>query len=208
MSAASKILSVILRIGQLCCSLIVLGIIGHFFWRIGKAGNTQADNRLIYTLVLASISTVLSLLFMIPFKLGFYACPLDFCFFGLWLVDFILLELLTGINTCNAVWYYNYWGYYWGGFWRTPIVVTGPVSIGWSGCASWKTVLAFSFIASMAFLLSSFLGAYVVTKYREEKKMGMRTAPLAPKPEQGGVFENQPPRDPHAPSNGVPPITV
>jgi len=203
MSAASKILSVILRIGELCCSLIVLGIVGHFFWCVGEA-NTYADNRLVYTIVLASISTVLSLLLMVPFKFTFYACALDFIFFGLWLVDFILLELLTGINTCDAVWYYNYWGYYWGGFWRTPIVVVGPSSIGRSGCSSWKTVLAFSFIASMAFLFSTFLGAYNVAKYREETKMALRTPHLGPKSEQG-VLQGPPPPDPHAPSTGTPP---
>ena len=203
MSAASKILSVILRIGELCCSLIVLGIVGSFFWRVGQA-NTYADNRLVFTIVLASISTVLSLLLMVPFKFTFYACALDFILFGLWLVDFILLELLTGIHTCDAVWYYNYWGYYWGGFWRTPIVVTGPFSIGWAGCSSWKTVLAFSFIASMAFLFSTFLGAYNVAKYREEKKMALRTPHLGPKPEQG-VLQSYPPPDPHASSTGAPP---
>lgn len=204
MSAASKILSVILRIGELCCSLIVLGLVGHFFWRVGQA-NTYADNRLVFTIVLASISTVLSLLLMIPFKFTFYACAIDFVMFALWLIDFILLELLTGIHTCNSAWYYNYWGYYWGGFWRTPIIVTGPASIGWSGCSSYRTVLAFSFMASMAFLFSSFLGAYNVIKYRDERKADLRTPHLGPKPKEGLLQSPHHP-DPHTPMSDAPPI--
>jgi hypothetical protein len=103
---------------------------------------------------------------------------------------FLITQQLTGFNTCDGPWYYNYWGYYWGGFWRTPIIITGPWDIGWSGCSSLRAVLAFSFIAALCYLLSSFLvrprytkecvfswlttdglqGVYVVVNYREEKK--------------------------------------
>ncbi|KAB5542747.1 hypothetical protein GE09DRAFT_1133181 [Coniochaeta sp. 2T2.1] len=167
---ASKGLSIFLRIWELISSLIVLGIVAHFFSRV-KLANANADSRLIFTISIASISTAVSLLFMMPFTFTFMACPLDFILFVLWLVAFILLELLTGNNTCNSYWYYNYWGYYWGGYWRTPIVVTGPASINWAGCSSWRVVLAWSFMASMAFLGSSILGVYVVVKYKEEKRM-------------------------------------
>ena len=65
---------------------------------------------------------------------------------------------LTGVHTCNAVWYWQYWGYYWGGFWSTPtVIVRGPADINYAGCGSWKAVLAWTFILSIAFLLSSFV---------------------------------------------------
>lgn len=169
MGAAFKAFSVFLRLGELACSVIVLGLVGRVLWHIGQA-NTYSDARLIFTTVVACISTVASLLLMVPFTFTFFACPVDLVLFVLWLVAFILLELLTGINTCNGVWYYSYWGYYWGGFWRTPIIVTGPWDLGWSGCSSLRAVLAFSFIASMGYLLSCFMGAYVIVKYKEEKK--------------------------------------
>ncbi|KAB5517400.1 hypothetical protein GE09DRAFT_1158706 [Coniochaeta sp. 2T2.1] len=188
---ASKVLSIGLRIWELTCSCIVLGVVGHFLSRVNLA-NANADSRLIYTIIIASISTAVSLLFILPFTFTFMACPLDFILFVLWLVAFILLELLTPNNTCDAFWYYNYWGYYWGGYWRNPIIVTGPASINWSGCSSWRVVLAWSFMASMAFLCSSILGVYVVVKYKEEKRMRQRGY-------YGGVSKEQAPLPPPQP---------
>jgi len=99
---------------------------------------------------------------------------------------------LTGIHTCNATWYWSYWGVLWGGFWRTPRIVNGPADIGWSGCSSWRAVIAWSFISFFLSLCSAILvshgtkdfgpdacdpadalttqGAYVISKYREEKR--------------------------------------
>jgi len=171
MGSASKIISVFLRVGELCCSVVVLGLVGRVLWYAGQA-NTYADGRLIFAIVVASISTLASMLFMVPFMLTFYACPIDLVMFVLWLLTFIFIELISGLDTCGGTWYYNYWGYYWGGFWRRgpSFVVTGPWDIDWAGCGSLMAVLAFSFMASMAFLLSCLLGAYEVIKYKEEKK--------------------------------------
>lgn len=50
---------------------------------------------------------------------------------------------------CDADWYYNYWGWYWGGGYDR-----------WTyggACSNWRAVLAFSFMASISFLLSSIL---------------------------------------------------
>jgi hypothetical protein len=83
--------------------------------------------------------------------------------------DFLLIicnvHLLqkTGSSTCSARWYYNYWGYYWGRFWRVGPI--GTVSINGAGCAQWRTVLAFSFIAWFLHLLSGILGVYVFRTY-------------------------------------------
>jgi len=61
---------------------------------------------------------------------------------------------LTGSNTCDADWYYNYWGYYWG---RWYYVAPPGIDVNWTGCSAWRTVLAFSFIAIILYLLSFFL---------------------------------------------------
>jgi len=169
MGSVSKVLSVILRLGELVFGVIVLAVLGRFLYLVGEA-NAYADSRVIYTTVVSSIAIALSILLMPPFTYSFMAFPVDFILFALFLVAFCLLEALTGTNTCGAVWYWSYWGFFWGGFWRTPVLVTGPGDIGWAGCSAWRTVLAFTFISSMTFLCSSFLGVYVVMKYREEKK--------------------------------------
>jgi len=170
MGAVSKVLAVILRLSELVCGVIVLGILGHFLAIVGQA-NTFGDARIIYTVVISCIAIALSIIFLLPFTYSFMAFPIDFVLFTLFLVAFCLLESLTGINTCNSTWYWSYWGFFWGGFWRRPgFVPNGPGSIGWAGCSSWRTVLAFTFLASIAFLFSALLGAYVVMKYRDEKR--------------------------------------
>jgi len=169
MGSASKVFSVILRLGELACAVIIVGLLGRFLAMVYDA-NAYTDSRIVYTMVIASIALALSIILMPPFTYSFMAFPIDFIFFILFLVAFCLLELLTGIHTCDSYWYWSYWGFYWGGFWRTPIVVTGPSDIGWSGCGSWKATLAFTFILSIVFLMSSGLGFYVVMKYREERK--------------------------------------
>lgn len=67
-----------------------------------------------------------------------------------------LSQKLTGTNTCSSAWYYNYWGYNWGHYYRTPVVASAGV-INNAGCADWRCVLAFSFISSMLSLASFLL---------------------------------------------------
>ncbi|CZR68842.1 uncharacterized protein PAC_18742 [Phialocephala subalpina] len=193
MSVAARVFHVLLRIGEFISSVIVLGLIGRVLYMVGQA-DASTDSRLIYTTVIASISTIFSIIFVLPFLYAFLAFPMDFIMFVTWLVAFCLMEALTGIHTCDAFWYWNYWGFYWGGIWRRNIVVHGPADINWVGCSSWKSVLAFSFIVSMTYLLSSCLGAYECLKYREVKRG--RLAQLHTSP--GLITKEAPPADPEA----------
>lgn len=67
----------------------------------------------------------------------------------------------TGSHTCSSRWYYDYWGYYWGRFWRVGPI--GTVNIDTAGCAQWRTVLAFSFIAWFLHFMSGILVSFLVT---------------------------------------------
>jgi len=181
MGSTSKVCAVILRVWELVCSAVVLGIVARFVDRINDAG-VGNDSRLIYTLVLASISTLYSILFMPPFLYNFLAFAADFILFIMWMVAFGLLANVSihhrpcrvrmertnpgrsqrsATNTCNSYWYWNYWGYYWGGWYYNPIVVNGPADIAYSGCSQWRAVLAFSFMASITFLLSAILVSFL-----------------------------------------------
>ncbi len=174
MGAASKAVLVVVRVWQLICSVIVLGILAAFMNRLHNA-NGPNDGRIIYSIVTASISTAFSIIFIAPFFYSFLAFPFDFVLFVMWLVAFCLLESVrlyfhcprapsavpkltfaqrVGIHTCSSSWFTNYWGFYWGRWWRRPVVVTGPVN---SGCGQWRTVLAFSFMAMFAFIVSTIL---------------------------------------------------
>ncbi|KAH7109333.1 hypothetical protein EDB81DRAFT_849352 [Dactylonectria macrodidyma] len=141
---AHKVISVLLRLGEFACAVIVLGILCRFCYLISIA-QADADGRIIYAMVVAGIGIIYSFFFCPPFKSLFLGFPFDFVLFVMWLVAYCLLQTKTGSHTCSARWYYDYWGYYWGRFWRVGPV--GTVTIDRAGCAQWRTVLAFSFIA-------------------------------------------------------------
>ncbi|KAK4120476.1 hypothetical protein N657DRAFT_579516, partial [Parathielavia appendiculata] len=149
MRAVSRIVQSILRVWQLICSIIVLGILARFLHLLSQAGAAK-DGRIVYGIILASISTLFSIVFMAPFMHSFLAWPADFALFIMWLVLFCLLITRTGTHTCSGAWFSNYWGFYWGGWRRvTPF--------GTTGCDYWRTDLAFSFMAMFAFLVTTIL---------------------------------------------------
>ncbi|ORX94360.1 hypothetical protein BCR34DRAFT_225620 [Clohesyomyces aquaticus] len=160
MGTGSKVASVILRLGELCCAAIVTAILNRFFYLV-NLGNGWYHGRLIYAEVIAILGIVVSIILLPPLKYSFYAWPIDVIVFVAWLVAFSLLANLTAGHTCSATWYWSYWGVYWGRFWNPGLVVT-PALIGGAGCSSWTAVLTFLFMGSMAFLLSSILVSSVI----------------------------------------------
>jgi hypothetical protein len=90
MGKASKIVSVIFRIWQIISSAIVLGILARFLHVVSEAGATR-DGRIIYGIVVASISIVFAIVFIAPFMYAFLASQFDFVLFVMWLVLFCLL---------------------------------------------------------------------------------------------------------------------
>lgn len=159
---AHKVASFLLRLSQFACAVIVLGILSRFCYLIGIA-QVDVDGRIIYAMVVACISIIYSFFFCLPFKILFLGFPFDFVLFVMWLVAYCLLQTKTGSHTCSARWYYNYWGFYWGRFWRVGPV--GTVNIDGAGCAQWRTVLAFSFVAWFLHCLSGIVGVYVFHTY-------------------------------------------
>ncbi|KAK3317343.1 hypothetical protein B0T19DRAFT_493415 [Cercophora scortea] len=163
MKPGFRIAHVILRTWEFMCSMIVVALLGRFL-RLADEGGAVRDSRIVYGVALAAISLAFSLLFGPPFIYAFLAFPADFILFAAWMTAFGLMIARTGINTCNSPWYWNYWGYYWGrAYLFHTIQVFGPDL----GCNQWRTVLAFSFLAGFAFLISSILGAVaVITHYK------------------------------------------
>ncbi|KAK0609486.1 hypothetical protein B0T14DRAFT_572175 [Immersiella caudata] len=146
---------------ELVCSAVLLGIVTKFINSVIGAGG-QNDSRLIYTLIVASISTVYSLLFMAPFLYTFLAFPADISCLSCGSSPFCLLATRVATNTCNALWYSSYWGYYWGNPWYYDPIGN---NIGYASCPKWRAVLVFSFMAAVTYLVSSILGLIVVVKH-------------------------------------------
>jgi len=94
MGTATKIFSVIFRLGELVSAVIVLAIVGRFLHLL-NLGNGSIESRIIYAEVMAAISTVFSIFLVIPAMYSFWAFPLDFALFVCWLVCF---GLLAGVS--------------------------------------------------------------------------------------------------------------
>ncbi|KAG9256849.1 uncharacterized protein F5Z01DRAFT_490943 [Emericellopsis atlantica] len=155
-----RVATFLLRMSELVCAVIVLGILARFTYLIGVA-RVSVQGRIVYALVVACIATAFSILFCLPINALSISFPFDFILFVAWIVAFSLLA--SESRQCSSGWYRNYWGYYWGRWWRTGPV--GTVPVGRTGCGYWRTTLAFSFLASMAHLLSFILGIYIFRKY-------------------------------------------
>lgn len=101
MGTTSKVCHVILRVWELICSVVVLGLVAHFVQILNDAGVSN-DSRIVYTLVVASISTLYTIVFMPPLHYAFLAFPADFCLFVLWMVAFGLLVNVS-LNTHSHI---------------------------------------------------------------------------------------------------------
>ena len=101
MVKASQVISVLLRIGECICAIIVIALLGRFFYELGRAG-AYADGRLVYAAVIAGICIFLSLLLIAPLKYSFYAFPLDGIIFVCTMVSFGLLANVSG-GQCDFI---------------------------------------------------------------------------------------------------------
>lgn len=87
MGTASKIVSVLFRVGEIVSASIVLGLLSRFI-RVVSLGNGSVEGKLVYTEVWAALSLAFSIILIVPFMYSFYAFPLDLIMFIGWMVAF------------------------------------------------------------------------------------------------------------------------
>jgi hypothetical protein len=87
MGTASRILSVLFRIGELVSAAIVVGIMSRFI-NLVHQGNGSVHGKLIYTEVWGCLSIAFSILLGVPLMYSFFAFPLDLIMFIGWMVAF------------------------------------------------------------------------------------------------------------------------
>lgn len=169
MGNSSKVFSIILRLGELCSSVIVVALLGRFFYLLRLASDGPINGRLIYAEVISCLEIISSIILIVPLKYSFYAWPLDAIFFVCSIVAFGLLADLNG--SCSSYWYWNYWGYYWGRYWTiAPRVTITAGAVDHAGCGSWRAIVAFLFIGAFTWLLSAILGLFVFVEIREGRE--------------------------------------
>lgn len=138
--ALDRILSFVLRAAELAFAAIVAGILGHY---LDNSEASSWDNgRHIYTIVVAALAMLLSLLWLLPFSSAFVHWPVDLFISILWFVAFGLLVDLIG-DGCGGI--FN-WG---------NITIRGD-----DWCGRFKAVIAFAFLSAICWLVSAIIGFF------------------------------------------------
>lgn len=99
--ALDRIVSMVLRAAELAFAAIVAGVTGDYLHK--SHADAWAEGRFIYTEVVAGLSILLALLWLLPFSSTFVHWPVDIFVSILWWVVFGLLVDVSTQNTpkCN-----------------------------------------------------------------------------------------------------------
>ncbi|KAK2786764.1 hypothetical protein FQN53_006240, partial [Emmonsiellopsis sp. PD_33] len=152
MPILSRLVSVILRIGQIGFAAVVAGIIGHYLRTFDKA-DAWPEGRWIYTVVIAGLSMLLGLIWLIPFSSSFTTWPIDLLLSFAWFAAFgVLVNALNKMH-CGAI-------FNWGGLTRNTV------------CSRWKAAEAFSFLSAILWLASTIVGIWFVSRKRDHAVAG------------------------------------
>ncbi|KAF2398588.1 integral membrane protein [Trichodelitschia bisporula] len=144
----SRALSFFLRFAQFVCGAVVLGLVAHFLHQHHKT-HAGPIGREIYTEVVAALSVVLSLIWMIPFTSTFLHYTTDFILSAAWFAAFG--TLVNWIHKANCGGAFQWGGIHRGGY-----------------CGQWKATEAFSFLSAIFWLASAALGIHVVHRGTRE----------------------------------------
>ncbi|KAL6866225.1 hypothetical protein ACO1O0_002332 [Amphichorda felina] len=146
--ALDRLLSLLLRAAELGFGAIVAGVNGEFLDT--SSADSWTLGRYIYAEVVAGIAIFFSLIWLIPFSSTFTHWPLDIIISLCWWAVFgLLVDDLDG-SACGGV-------FYW-----------GNVSLRGDPCGKFKTVIAFSFLSAVLWLVSALIG-YFWTSRREHR---------------------------------------
>ncbi|CAM1501124.1 Fc.00g102860.m01.CDS01 [Cosmosporella sp. VM-42] len=139
--ALDRIASMVLRAAELVFAAIVAGVTGHFLHQ--SHADSWANGRLIYTEVVAALSILFAVVWLIPFSGTFIHWPMDIFVSILWWVVFGLLVDLIG-NSCGHV--FNW----------SNVAPRGDQ------CGKFKADIAFAFLSALLWLVSALIGFFWV----------------------------------------------
>ncbi|PFH62598.1 hypothetical protein XA68_12850 [Ophiocordyceps unilateralis] len=139
MSALDRIVSLILRAAEIAFAVIVAAVTGYYLHN--NSGSAWSLARFIYTEVVAGISILLGLLWLLPFASTFSHWPADIFISLLWWASFALLVNLVG-TSCGAIF-----------DWQN-VSPTGDE------CGRVKADIAFAFLSAVVWLASALVGLF------------------------------------------------
>ncbi|WEW55951.1 hypothetical protein PRK78_001386 [Emydomyces testavorans] len=149
MPVLSRALSFLLRIGELAFAAVVAGIVGSYLHDFDKA-NAWPQARWIYTEVVAGLSILLGLLWLLPFSSSFFLWPIDLLLSFAWFAAFgLLVDSLRGLN-CGRVFAWSHLTHH-------------------NTCSRWKAAEAFSFLSAIFWLVSALVGIWFTFRVRDTR---------------------------------------
>ncbi|KAK4131217.1 hypothetical protein BT67DRAFT_166014 [Trichocladium antarcticum] len=144
----AELCSIILRLAELVFAAIVAGLNGNYLHSV-EGVDAWDIKRFIYTEVVAGLSILLAVIWLIPFSSSFIHWPADLILSVCWFVSFgLLVEYLDG--SCGYI--FNW----------SDMSFDSTAT-----CAQWKATVAFSFLSAICWLASAILGVYWVRRHRE-----------------------------------------
>ncbi|EXJ92310.1 hypothetical protein A1O3_00860 [Capronia epimyces CBS 606.96] len=149
MPVISRLLSIALRVGEIAFAAVVAGIVGSYLHDY-RSGSGLPLARFIYIEVVAGLSILLALLWLLPFASGFFHWPIDLILSFAWFAGFGLLVNYVNKTTCGGH-TFDWAGITHGGF-----------------CGRWKSNEAFSFLSAIFWLVSALVGLWFI--HRERSK--------------------------------------
>ncbi|KAE8352793.1 membrane-associating domain-containing protein [Aspergillus coremiiformis] len=146
MPVVSRLVSIVLRLVEIICAVIVAGIIGYYLVSLNDL-EAWPQARWIYTEVVAGVSILLGLIWLIPFSFSFFSWPFDVVISLAWFAAFGILVDAIHKFSCGSIWA---WG----------SIVQNDV------CGRWKAAEAFSFISACVWLISAVVGIWFTFRVR------------------------------------------
>jgi len=144
-----RILSICLRIGELAFAAVVAGLSGEYL-HVVHSSPDWSKKRFIYTEVIAALSILLALFWLIPFSGGFIHWPVDVLLSVGWFVAFGLLVKFIGPLQCGSIWSWSN--------------LTEK-----SQCEKWKADVAFTFLSAIFWLVSALVGIWFVYRHKHTR---------------------------------------
>ncbi|KAL4955104.1 marvel domain-containing protein [Aspergillus filifer] len=146
MPVISRVLSIVLRIAEIGFGAVVAGIIGWFLHRFEDV-DVWPQPRWIYSEVIAGISILFGLIWLIPFASSFFTWPLDLLISLAWFAAFgVQVDANNRLN-CGSIWR---WG-----------AITDDTY-----CGRWKASQAFSFLSAIVWAVSTLVGIWFTFRVR------------------------------------------
>lgn len=142
--ALDRIFSFFFRLAELAFAAIVAGITGQYLHQ-NRGASSWSLSRQIFTEVVAGLSILLALLWLLPFSRSFIHWPIDLLLAICWFVAFGLLVNLIG-NSCGYIFNWS------------------NVNPGGDQCGQSKANIAFCFLSAICWLVSALIGLFWVRR--------------------------------------------